>query len=436
MRRFICILAVAGLGSGPLPSQAQQAGVALEPADRVTLDEALERFVEHGLAIRIARADALESTKRAQQGAAWPNPVGSTYHESLDADSDFSGGEDHSETTSELTQPIVWPWRWTALGEVADAQAQEAQANFRADSAAAALHVVRSWLDAWRSERSVAAVAEAADVFRDGDRAASERYEEGDLSGFDLRRLRIERTRYEADLDAGRLALQSAQRQLATLIAPDVAAQPIGAAIGELGLPPPVKADVVIAMARSQRPEIAAAEARVAASEAVLRATRWERLPDPTLRAGWKNQSDELEGPVVGLSLSLPLFDRGSAAVEAARSDLASAQSHRALIARRVEDEIRFALERHESLLARSALFEERLLADADDLLEIARVSYDAGEISLLELLDGARAWRDALVTRIELQADLWESWYELQRAVGGSSADVTPMESATGEEP
>lgn len=414
------MLALLAPGWGATPGLAQETHAAPDPVERVTLEEALERFAAQGLAIRIARADQHEAAERARQDAAWPNPTVATYHESLDRSAGTGAEDDYTETTTELAQSIVWPWRQGARGGAADARAREARARFRADSAEAGLDVVRVWLDAWEGERTLAAVAEATEVFRAADRAATARYGEGDLSGYDLRRLRVERTRYEAEMDAQRLALRSAQRQLATLIAPEAPGASIGAADAEIGLPPAVELDAAVAAARAGRPEIAAAGAEVAAAEADLRAARWERVPEPTLRAGWKEQADGFEGPVVGLALALPLFDRRSAAVEAARAALAAAEARRTLVARRVEDEVRAAVERHEALLARAALFEDRLLADTDDLLEIARVSYGAGEISLLELLDGADAWRDATATRSELQAELWESWHEVQRATGG----------------
>ncbi|HUP18436.1 MAG TPA: TolC family protein, partial [Gemmatimonadota bacterium] len=101
-------------------------------------------------------------------------------------------------------------------------------------------------------------------------------------------------------------------------------------------------------------------------------------------------------------------------------AELDAALARQRLALRRVEDEVRAAVERHDALLELAELQRDRLLAGADDLLEIARVSYDAGEISLIELLDAAGAWRAALGARVELAADLVESEHELRRAIGG----------------
>lgn len=389
------------------------------PAERVTLAEALERFARDGLVVRIARSEARASAERARQAAAWPNPVAAAAREELSAE-----GTDHSETLVTLDQPLVWPWRQAARGAEADARILEAEARFRSDSAAGELEVARAWLSAWVTERTLAAIAAAAEAFREADRAATARYEDDDLSGFDLRRLRVERARYESDLAAARIALRAARRRLSTLIAPGGGPEDeIAASEDDLEAPPPTDLQAVLALSRERRPEIAAADAAVEAARARLAGVRGERIPEPTLGIGWKEQSDGFEGAVLGLSIPVPLFDRRGAAVAAASAELDAASARSQLVRRRVEDEVRIAVERHTVLLERAELQRDRLLAGADDLLEIARVSYDAGEISLIELLDAAGAWRDALAMREELASDLVESEYELRRAIGGPIA-------------
>ena len=61
-----------------------------------------------------------------------------------------------------------------------------------------------------------------------------------------------------------------------------------------------------------------------------------------------------------------------------------------------------------------------------DELLRTARVSYDEGEMSLVELLDAAEAFRDARIMAIDLLADFQTSHYDLLRATGGG---VPPMQ-------
>jgi cobalt-zinc-cadmium efflux system outer membrane protein len=59
-------------------------------------------------------------------------------------------------------------------------------------------------------------------------------------------------------------------------------------------------------------------------------------------------------------------------------------------------------------------------LADVDDLLDVALLSYAEGELSLLEVLDAARAYSEAGVTKTRLRAAHWIAYFDLERAVGG----------------
>lgn len=387
-----------------------------QTVERVTLEEALERFARHGLPLEIARSETRAVTERARQEAAWPNPTLAVDREDLD-DADA----EHTETTIDLTQPIVWPWRWSARRATADAVVREARARFRADSAAAALEVVETWIEAWKEERVLEVLETATGVFREADRAAEARFQDGDFSGFDLRRLRVERARYEADLAVARVVARAARRRLAMLIAPYSRLEEIGAADVLPRVSAGPRSETALERARAVSPRLAASTAAVEAARAELAATRGERIPEPTLRAGYKEQSDGFDGVVLGLTIPVPLFDRRGAAVSAAQARLDETTTHARLVKRWVEEDVRRAVERHEALLERAGIQRERLLGEAEDLLGIARVSYESGEISLIELLDAVDAWRDALVMRAELEADLVESEHELRRAIGGT---------------
>lgn len=400
-------LIACAIGVGPSKAQT---------VERVTLQEALERFARHGLPLEIARSEARVATERARQEAAWPNPTLAVDREDLDdADAELT------ETTIDLAQPIVWPWRWSARRAAADAVARRARARFRADSAAAASEVVDTWIEAWREERVLEVLETATGVFREADRAAEARFQDGDLSGFDLRRLRVERARYEAELAATRVVARAARRRLAVLIAPHSPVEEIGAADVLPRVSAEPESETALERARAVSPRMAASTAALDAARAEVAATRGDRIPAPTLRAGYKDQSDGFDGVVLGLTIPVPLFDRRGAASSAAHARLDETTTRARLVARWVEEDVRRAIERHEALLERAGIQRDRLLGEAEDLLEIARVSYESGEISLIELLDAVGAWRDALVMRAELEADLVESEHELRRAIGGT---------------
>jgi cobalt-zinc-cadmium efflux system outer membrane protein len=89
------------------------------------------------------------------------------------------------------------------------------------------------------------------------------------------------------------------------------------------------------------------------------------------------------------------------------------------LARREIRNEVRRAYAAYSSTRRQSQLLNDELLRGSDDLLRIAQTSYDEGEMSLVELLDAADAYRDARLTRIDLRTDLWTRYFRLLRAMG-----------------
>ncbi len=385
---------------------------------RVTLDEALQLFGENNLELRLARASAAEARGLTRQAGAYPNPVAVVTHEALSAD-----GVSYSESYFNLTQRLEWPWQRSARVAAAAQTAVAAQARLAADSVRLAFEVKRAYVKAARTEELLKTIHLVAAVFRRAEASGTIQFAEGDISGYALRRLRLERARYENMLGSVQLELHVARRHLSTLILPEAEGAEVAPEAAPTGEPPQVDVTNVLAAAQARRAEILVALAEADAARAELRLDRRERLPDPTLTGGYKRQSDGLSGAFLGFALPLPLFNRGGGQIQAAAARVTAAESRLALAQRHIENDVRTTDERYASLAARVELFRRELLSGVDDLLDIAQVSYAEGEMTLLELLDATEAFREARVTAAELLADYWVSYYDLERAAGGFPA-------------
>jgi cobalt-zinc-cadmium efflux system outer membrane protein len=246
----------------------------------------------------------------------------------------------------------------------------------------------------------------------------AERRDEGDASGYAARRIRLERARYEQRLAAARLEARSARRQLALLIlpegAPSVAAEPLPAAT-----PPTISRGEALRTALRDRPELRRRESEVDAREAARRAVRREVWPDPSVTAGYKRQSNGAEGAFLGVGIPLPFFDRNRGTAEAAFARLRAAEAQQMLARREIRNEVRRTYAAYTSTRRQSQLLSDDLLRGSDDLLRIAQTSYDEGEMSLVELLDAADAYRDARLRSVDLRDDLWTRYFRLLRAMG-----------------
>ena len=419
MRQRVVVAMAVGALMGLISARSVRAQ---ETVERVTLEEALSLFAQHNLELRIARADAREAIDLARQSAAYPNPTLSVTHETL------GGAAEYSETYLNLSQTVDWPWlaaaRRTAASRVRDALG----ARVVADSARLAFEVKRTFIEAAAAERRRDALDEATALVRHAEGQATARAADGDLSEYALRRLRVERARYETDLLAATLALRVSRRALASLVladsVPDLApvglpdGEPVGLALGE-----------VLDAAGVRRSEWLAAASWTAAARAGRRAAGARRLPVPTLTAAYKDQSDGLTGAFLGIALPLPLFDRNGAAVAAGDAAVRGAEAREQLVARQIHNDVRRAHDAYVAARQRANLVRTDLVDDTDALLRIARVAHEEGEMTLVELFDAVEAFRVAHAVATEAIADLWVGYYDLERAVGGPLAALSTEE-------
>jgi cobalt-zinc-cadmium efflux system outer membrane protein len=407
---------------------------------RVSLDEALRLFSENNLELRLARSRAAEARGLARQARAFPNPIADVTREPLSR-----GDQSYSETYLTLSQRFEVSGERGARGEASDWLLVAAQALVRADSARLAFMVKRAFIQAGMAEDHLAVTEQAVEVFRVGERNAAIREAEGDISVYDLQRLRIERMRYENLMAEADLTASAARRTLALLILPDrggvsgTARLEIGpgerveTSLDESVLNLALEAYEAFEGAVSRRPEVEAADAEVLAAQAGARVARAVRIPDITATGGYKRQSDGFSGAFLGLSVPLPLFDRRSGQIEASGARVGAAEERRVLTRRRIEADLRNAIESYRSLRDRRIFLEDNRLAGSPNILEIAQVAYDAGEMTLVELLDAAEALRDARMAEARLGADLLIALYDLERALGGLDA-VAPRQTTPTE--
>ena len=415
------LLLVAALGFLPATVAAQ------EPTRRVSLEEALRLFAANNLELRLARYRRAEAAGLARQANAFPNPTATVTHEPLSRD-----GQSYSETYLTLSQRFELPGERRARAAAADRVLGAAEARVRADSARLGFAVKRAFVEAALAEERLAISERVTGVFRLGAQSAAVREAEGDISRYELRRLVVERTRYENRLAEALLAVSAARRSLALLILLETEAAEV-APRDPLGVSPPEPTlDRVLEGALSRRQEIVAARSEVEAAQAGVRLARAERIPDITATGGSKQQSDGFRGFFLGVSIPLSLFDRSAGAVEATEAQVRSAEERLVLTSRQVENDLRRTIEVYRSLRGRTEFLGEDSLDEDPDLLQIAQLAYDAGEMDLVQLLDAAEALWDARTARARLKADLWTAYYDLERAVGGFDTPGGPGTTST----
>jgi outer membrane protein, heavy metal efflux system len=388
------------------------------PARRISLDQALRSHDAANPELRLAREELAAAAARELASGRFTNPGLSFSREQLAGD-----GATYHETVVALGQTLEIGGQRGARRRVAGEGVHAAEARLEAERLRLAFQVHRAYVAAAVAEADLAVVGEATEVFRQVEASGQARFVEGDISRFDRNRLQIERARYETLLARASLDLDEAARELTLLVAPDslggtallLPAEPLA---GIASVQRTLELDAALAAA-AERADVRAAAAEVEAARASLSLAQRERVPDLTLSGGYKHQADGFHGAVIGLSLPLPLWNRNQGAIAEAQAALAAAVAREELVRRRAEGEIRRAWDVLRSLQERTRTLAESLLPDSAGLLETARVSYAEGEMSLVELLDAADAYRSARETVNDLLASYLIATYDLERATG-----------------
>lgn len=260
-----------------------------------------------------------------------------------------------------------------------------------------------------------------------------DRFDGGIIGEYDLKQAEAERSAVVADLARARQGIGLLEGALATLAgrsprevwAPVVArADPSRPILSVPELPSGLPSGLM-----ERRPDIRRAEALLAASELRIQQARAAYYPSISLTAGYGSESaalaDLFTSPAsiwrFGASLLQPLF--GLKAIEA-NVQASEAARDQALVGYRqtvqaafrdVHDALVVHRTAREILLAESARRDQLAAA-----LEVAKLRYDAGRTSFLEVLDAQRQLLAAETLRIAAARDTQLAIVSFAKALGG----------------
>ena len=340
-------------------------------------------------------------------------------------------GRDAVKDRSGLAGEISWEldlWgrvRAQTASAVANRQAFEADQHYARQSVAAM--VATLWYQTIAIERSRRTAEEAAVVYDDLLRLVGTRHRIGKVSqqevalaGADLYRARHQERVYAT-------SEQQVARGLEVTLG-RYPADELALAADLPALPPPVPAGIPAELLE-RRPDLIAAERRVAAAFHTIQATKATRLPRIALTGlGGRSTSELLRLADVGAgfwtvaaNFLAPIFTGG--AIEA-RIDQATAEQQAALAtfgqtALRAFSEVETALA-SEGLLADQQAYLERVLREDSDAVRLSRVRYDIGSSDLLDVLQLQARQLDTRFQLIGVRADRLANRVALHLALGG----------------
>ncbi|MEM7350123.1 MAG: TolC family protein [Acidobacteriota bacterium] len=334
--------------------------------------------------------------------------------------------EDPSGPAEQLDWTLSWQLpgsdrrRWIEAGEGALAAAEAQQSMELLALRLAMREIYADW--AVNGARRARLALQVERVERLARREAA-RAEKGEASGLAARRLDLAVAVLRSRLalaDADTEAARTRAAAWAPELPPDARSELplLPEAIDAAGDPPRLGAS----------PRLRAAQADLAAALLEQQAAR-HFVRSPEVQIGWQAQetaAESLDGPIVGLAWSVPIFARGQAARALAESRVSAARSQLELV-------------RRESAAARSSAGEvysrhsaaveqaESAVAGNERLLAAAEVAFRHGETTLTDLLDTLRAMDDAEMAVLDLYAAALAANRELERQIGSGAVAPSP---------
>ena len=370
----------------------------------------IERFLQQSPLAREARARAAIAQAEARARTLYPNPSFNYTREGAGLTEFFQ---------AEQAMPINGRLKLLRQAGDASIRATEAEGAFDIWQARIGLRLAfyRTLAAQERAGVHAAGLKEIESVIR----VLRDREREGEGSKYD--RLRTERERAEllADLALVRAEAELKRSQLLAFLPPDTQIASvfgrIETAVGTLD------GTTLVQLAMGARQDYRAEQRRLEQFRLEGRAAERLRVPEPVLNAGFKRadvgQSRIANGGVVGITVPLLIFNKGQAEVARYSAEQERTSARLQMIAQRIRSVVEGAARAFNVRVQARDQYRQELAERGTELVRIATIAYEEGEIGILELLDAYRTQRQARLRMLNIQMAVREAQIELERVVG-----------------
>ena len=395
----------AALVAGVMPASA---GAQTLP---LTESQLLAQLAPETPQVQVARAGVDVARAESLLAGRWPNPRVTYNREAV------AGITEDMVMVSQLL-PITGTRRWEISAAAARVDAATSRADGRLRRLRADLRL--AFTDLWEAQTRERELARSLDQLRDLAGVLNRREAAGEAAGFDTLRADREVISVEADRAGAAADRGRAQAIVASFLATARAAAIEAVRDDPVRRELPTVDDLIVIAERSHG-ELVALERELDAAAFTERAAARRSIPQPEIVAGTKSSTagGGDMGSIIGVHVAVPLFDR-------ARAERAAAQARSRQL--RAESEAFRRTLRAQVTAWHATVTERRAIADrfraaiatgVDQIERIAQVSYEAGEGSILELLDAYRTALSARTRLVALDAAVREAEIELEFVSG-----------------
>ncbi|MBL8467749.1 TolC family protein [Methyloversatilis discipulorum] len=343
--------------------------------------------LEQIASVEATRSDAL-------QARAWQNPRIEALVENLNAPA--ADGTSQRQNTYSINQPLELFGKRQARLDVADRNVDTAVTRSRQLRVAFSVELAYAYALAEAAIQRSSLASEELNRANDDLRAALAFVEAGREASLRAAQARASVAAALATERAAKADVVQALEMLSALSGAQTPFQGLGASLLDVKAPVPVSLDAY------ETPAVVTARAERDVLRAQVEVERKRMLPDVSVSAGARRYGFiDTTGYQIGVSLSVPIFDRNSSGIDAAEYRVAAAEA-------RLNNLLLQSQAQRRSALAQVEAADQRLSAAKDgeeaatEAYRLGRIGYDAGRTPLIELLAARRALNEARLTTLE----------------------------------
>lgn len=397
------------------------AEVVAAPAETVSLSRV------KALAIRThpagLEAEALRRLGRAEVSLArtWRDPEAEvTFGEGKERDgTGASGSESGWRVSQEIPFPLSYRHRiraarFTALSLDAEATARRLELLFLVEV---------SYFDLAAATERLALLTESAEDAARIFEISSRRAELGEARESERIRSEIELLRQRRALERARAEAGALRTILRRLAGPDLP-EDFGV---EPRWPSAGTAEPLEALRRKlvdSNPELVAARAEAGRATESRRAAVWGVFPD-LFAGGYGERELDKKARGFSLGLSIPLWNANRPLIARSRAEESRAEAALRVLEIELQNDLDRTFRSFQLASEQAEIYRARLLPAARESVRLARLAYEEGETSFLELLDSQRTFRESVAEWVDLRREAAASFAEVRRLTGGMLDDL-----------
>lgn len=249
---------------------------------------------------------------------------------------------------------------------------------------------------------------------------SKDRVNAGDISEYEMQRILIEVNKLKTEVVEIELERNNARNKLKLLIGYDS---------DSIFQTLPIKSthdinlsDIeLLQTALKNRNDLKAIEMLIESESSFLSHNKLKIIPSINLTAGYKKQLDDYAGTVFQLNFEIPLFKRNQLEIEQSETELNILERQKEYLVKQIGTEVKASFEKYKQY---ATLLKSYNDLQFQNIFSAAVYSYEQGDITLVEFIDGLNAYKEGIKLNKELELKYYQSLFELENAAALSSTN------------